>query len=123
MLQTQRFDSKSVESLLKMIEASTLQISELLVEKDKISQRADKIIEVLNERDKLFEKFTEMSKDDNVQLYFRNNTNHFSDRLRKILVKEKENLDIIEENFKLQTEKIKDINKQKKLLLYIQREV
>jgi len=123
MLQTQKFSPEQVEKVISEIEKSTSSISDLLNNSEDYENKIDKIIQILDQREPYFSIFTEIAKDSNLDIYFRNNHNRWLNRIKKIMEQEKINLDIIEKNMKLHSEKVKDLNKQKKLLLYKKREI
>lgn len=123
MLQTQKFSPEQVEKVISEIEKSTSSISDLLNNSEDYENKIDKIIQILDQREPYFSIFTEIAKDSNLDIYFRNNHNRWLNRIKKIMEQEKINLDIIEKNMKLHSEKVKDLNKQKKLLLYKKREL
>jgi hypothetical protein len=123
MLQTQKFSPEQVEKVISEIEKSTISISDLLNNSEDFEKKIDKIIQILNTREPLFSLFSEITKDETLDVHFRNNHNRWLNRIKKIMDQEKINLEIIEKNMKLHSDKVKDLNKQKKLLLYKKREL
>ncbi|MCX7908915.1 MAG: hypothetical protein N2560_05295 [Ignavibacteria bacterium] len=123
MSQTQKYKPEVVEKIISSIEKYSMELNELLASDGDYSQKVEKALEILTAREVYFKEFENIPKEISLDLYFRNNHNKWLTRINKILELEKINLDIIEKNMKLQSEKLKDINKQKKLLLYMKREV
>jgi uncharacterized coiled-coil protein SlyX len=110
-----------VENLLGEIEDSIEAISLVLGEEGSFSEKNDKLRKLLDEREKLLDKFGRLPLESDLTFYFRNNHNKWLDRINVILERDKKNLDIIEKNLKLLIEKIKDFNKQKSLMIYMKR--
>lgn len=123
MSQTPKFSPEKVEQIISAIEKSTYELEDLLTKEINYEEKINKVIELLDKRDKFFKEFEQIPNDDNLEIYFRNNHNKWLNRIKKIMEIEKINLEILEKNMKLQSEKVKDINKQKKLLLYKKREI
>jgi len=123
MLQTQKFSPEQVEKVISEIEKSTISITDLLNNSEDFEKKIDKIIQILNAREPLFSLFSEITKDETLDVHFRSNHNRWLNRIKKIMDQEKINLEIIEKNMKLHSDKVKDLNKQKKLLLYKKREL
>jgi hypothetical protein len=123
MSQTPKFSPEKVEQIISVIEKSTYELEDLLTTEMNYEEKINKVIELLDKRDKFFKEFEQIPNDDNLEIYFRNNHNKWLNRIKKITEIEKINLEILEKNMKLQSEKVKDINKQKKLLLYKKREI
>lgn len=123
MLPTQKYSPEFVEKIITEIENSSSELYNILISESDYSLKLNKILEVLDKRELYFKEFEKLQQIENLGLYFRNNHNKWLDRIKKISEKEKINLEMIEKNMKLQSEKVKDINKQKQLLLYIKREV
>ena len=123
MLQTQKFSPEQVEKVISEIEKSIISITDLLNNSEDFEKKIDKIIQILNSREPLFSLFSEITKDETLDVHFRNNHNRWLNRIKKIMDQEKINLEIIEKNMKLHSDKVKDLNKQKKLLLYKKREL
>jgi len=123
MSQTPKFSPEKVEQIISVIEKSTYELQDLLTTEINYEEKIYKVIELLDKRDKFFKEFEQIPNDDNLEIYFRNNHNKWLNRIKKIMEIEKINLEILEKNMKLQSEKVKDINKQKKLLLYKKREI
>lgn len=121
MLQTQRFSPESVENLLGKIEKSVEAMATTLAEDSLSPDKNDKLQKLLDEREKLLDKFSQLPLEKHLTFYFRNNHNKWLDRINVILEKDKKNLDTIEKNLKLLVEKIKDFNKQKSLMIYLKR--
>lgn len=119
----QKYSPDFVEKIISEIERSTKELFDLLSAEGEYASKVDKVLEILNKRDEFFKEFLNLPKETSLDIYFRNNHNKWLNRIKKILEQEKINLDIIEKNMKLQSEKVKDINKQKKLLVYMKGEL
>lgn len=120
---TQKFSPEQVETVIVEIEKSSQLLYELVSNKEDYESNLDKIIELLERREPFFQIFSLIVNDESLDIYFRNNHNRWINRVKKILELEKINLEIIENYMKLHFDKVKDINKQKKLLLYKKREI
>lgn len=123
MLQTLQYNPETVEILISKIENSSKEVNDLLSSCDDFSLIINKLLDILNKRDIYFEEFQNLLNEENLGVYFRNNHNKWLNRIKKIMELEKINLDIIEKNMILQSDKVKDLNKQKQLLLYLKRQV
>lgn len=123
MSQTRKFSPEFVEKIISEIEKSTKDLYEVLNSDGEYSSKIDKVLEIINKRDEFFKEFENLSQASSLEIYFRNNHNKWLNRIKKIVEQEKINLDLIEKNMKLQFEKVKDINKQKKLLVYMKGEL
>lgn len=119
----QKFSPEQVEKVIVEIEKSSQLLYELVSKNQDNESNMDKIIELLDQREPLFQIFSLIVNDESLEIYFRNNYNRWLNRVKKILELEKFNLEIIEKNMKLHFDKVKDINKQKQLLLYKKREI
>lgn len=120
---TQKFSPEQVEKVIVEIEKSSQLLYELVSNNEYYESNLDKITELLEQREPFFQIFSSIVNDESLDIYFRNNHNRWINRVKKILELEKINLEIIENYMKLHFDKVKDINKQKKLLLYKKREI
>ncbi|MEJ5286937.1 MAG: hypothetical protein CH6_1361 [Candidatus Kapaibacterium sp.] len=123
MLQTQKYSPEFVEKVITEIEKSTSELYQLLTSEGEYSDKIEKVQEILDKRDPFFKEFEKLPSISSLELYFRNNHNKWLNRIKKILEQEKINLDIIEKSMKLQSEKVKDLNKQKRLMIYMKGEL
>ncbi|MFN3270809.1 MAG: hypothetical protein ACK42G_09490 [Candidatus Kapaibacteriota bacterium] len=123
MLQTQKYSPEFVEKVITEIEKSTSELYQLLTSEGEYSDKIEKVQEILDKRDAFFKEFEKLPSISSLELYFRNNHNKWLNRIKKILEQEKINLDIIEKSMKLQSEKVKDLNKQKRLMIYMKGEL
>ncbi len=123
MLLTLQYNPEAVEILISKIENSSKELNDLLSSCDDFSSIINKLLDILNNRDIYFEEFQNLLNEENLGVYFRNNHNKWLSRIKKIMELEKINLDIIEKNMILQSDKVKDLNRQKQLLLYLKRQV
>ncbi len=120
---TQKFSPEQVEKVIVEIEKSSQLLYEIVSYNEDYERNLDKIIELLERREPFFQIFSLIVNDESLDVYFRNNHNRWINRVKKILELEKINLEIIENHMKLHFDKVKDINNQKKLLLYKKREL
>ncbi|MGB9770991.1 MAG: hypothetical protein ACPLX7_03315 [Candidatus Kapaibacteriota bacterium] len=119
MSQTPKYSPEYVETIISELEKRTTELYNLLASEEEYSTKVEKVIEILKTRENYIKEFEDVSKQETLELFFRNNHNKWLNRIKKILELDKKNLDIIEKNMNLQSEKVKDINKQKKLLVYM----
>lgn len=117
----QRYSPEYIETIISQIENSSRKIHNLLFSEEDYISIIDKLIDILNQREKYFKEFETLQKEQSIGNYFNNNFNNWIDRIKNILEMEKKNLDKIESFMKLQSDKAKNLNKQKQLLLYMKR--
>ncbi len=118
---TQKYSPEFIEKIISQIEISARKINELLISGEEYTSIVDKLIEILNQRDDYFKEFDNFRNENSISSYFNNNYNNWTNRIKNILDLEKKNLDKIESFMKLQSDKVKNLNKQKQLLLYMKR--
>ncbi|MFN3306724.1 MAG: hypothetical protein ACK42Z_06020 [Candidatus Kapaibacteriota bacterium] len=118
---TQKYSPEFIEEIISQIEVSAQKINELLSTEEEYTSIVDKLIEILNQRERYFKEFETFQNENSISFYFVNNYNNWRNRIKCIMDIEKKNLDKIENFVKLQSDRVKNLNKQKQLLLYMKR--
>jgi len=109
----------NIEEMLDKIERNTDKIAEILAFHGRLDMEQIKELSILyDSRQKMLDELEKWYKTKEAVEYFKKNKNSFDKRITSITEKDKKQLDIIEKRAKDLKSKLKEMNKQKSVLIY-----
>lgn len=114
----QKFNEKIVEEVITNLEILTTSISDILSEKNALPSNRERLNELLEERAKFIDIFIQFPFDEELKKFFSDNFNNWTNRITKVIEKDKANLRTIEIFLQSLSEEIKNFNRQKSLIIY-----
>ncbi len=122
MSQTQEFNRNIIEKVFSQLENINFRISTILDKDTSIGGEQETLTKLLIEKEQVLNYYVQILESPQMRTLFNSNPDFWRNRINQILSVDESNLDKMKTKFDALTEKMKNFNKQKSLMIYLKGE-